>query len=81
VPPLIGHVRGVNRTVFTPDGKTLLTSGNDHTVRMWNVATGQEMILIPDRSAVMLGDGGNTLILEKESGSGPEPELISIPID
>ena len=76
VPPLLGHVRGVNRTVFTPDGKTLLTSGNDVTVRMWNVATGQEMILIPDRSSVMLGDEGNTLLLQRPSGTG---ELIEIP--
>ncbi len=63
VPPLHGHVRGVQRVDFSPDGRTLITGGDDQTVRMWNVATGQEMLIIPGVHYAMLSDDGNTLVL------------------
>ena len=80
VPPLIGHIMGVSRTIFTPDAKVLMTSGSDHTVRMWHVDTGNEMLLFNDCVSVSLGDEGNTLLLQKRVGGAKDfTELITIP--
>jgi hypothetical protein len=36
-----GHTSGVMGVTFSPDGKQLATAGQDQTVRIWEVATGQ----------------------------------------
>ena len=45
-PPLLGHVTGMVEVTFSPDGKTLATGGYDN-VRLWNVATEQEILNLP----------------------------------
>jgi WD40 repeat protein len=45
VPPLYGHGSGVHEQSFSPDSATLVTAGDDYTVRFWNVATGREMLV------------------------------------
>jgi WD40 repeat protein/DNA-binding SARP family transcriptional activator len=37
-----GHEAGVQAIAFAPGGRTLASGGNDHTVRLWDVAAGQE---------------------------------------
>src|SRR4051812_42095969 len=34
-----GHAAKVWRTLFTPDGKSVLTVSDDKTIRLWDVAT------------------------------------------
>ena len=36
-----GHTGGVNSVVFSPDGEILVSGGDDNTIRVWNVHTGQ----------------------------------------
>ena len=47
VATLRGHVQGVVCVAFTPDGKTLATGSHDRRVKLWNVATQQEMATLP----------------------------------
>jgi tricorn protease-like protein len=39
---LIGHSKMVTCAKFSPDGKTLVSSGMDCTIRLWDVATGKQ---------------------------------------
>jgi WD40 repeat protein/serine/threonine protein kinase len=41
--PFEGQTVGVMGVAFSPDGKRLATAGQDQTVRIWEVATGQEL--------------------------------------
>jgi WD40 repeat protein len=48
VAPLHGHGSGVHGHCFSPDDTTLVSVGDDSTVRFWNVATGREMLVFPN---------------------------------
>ncbi|MEO8704742.1 MAG: WD40 repeat domain-containing protein [Kofleriaceae bacterium] len=42
-----GHAAGesVNRAAWNPDGTRIITTSDDHTARIWNVATGEALVL------------------------------------
>jgi WD40 repeat protein len=46
---LEGHADVVERAVFSPDGKTILTlvGGSDRTVHLWNIETGKQVFSVP----------------------------------
>jgi serine/threonine protein kinase/WD40 repeat protein len=77
VPPLRGHVRGVNRVRFTNDGKTIITGGDDQTVRFWNAETGQEMIIIEGAYNAILAAEDTTLVLNNRQNRANN--IIAIP--
>jgi WD40 repeat protein len=61
---LLGHGREVTAITFAPDGRTLVSGSWDGTVRLWHVATRQELFTLEDRfgqtirSVVFTPDGG-----------------------
>ncbi|MEJ1934508.1 CHAT domain-containing protein [Nostoc sp. NIES-2111] len=44
--PLIGHSDWIRSLAFSPDSKTILSSSNDKTVRLWHIETGQLLHLL-----------------------------------
>jgi hypothetical protein len=38
-----GHTARVNHVLFTPDGRELITTSDDKTIRFWDVATGESL--------------------------------------
>jgi hypothetical protein len=50
-----GHVGSVNALAFSRDGKRLATAGTDKTVKVWEVATGLEILTLKDMLATPVG--------------------------
>jgi WD40 repeat protein len=47
----ISHPGLVTRLTFSPDGQRLATAGGDGTARIWNAATGQELLVLHGHAA------------------------------
>ena len=52
---LLGHNGDVLHLAFSPDGRTLATAGRDQTVRIWDTASGQEMLCLTGHKARVNG--------------------------
>lgn len=71
VATLRGHTDEVNAMVFTPDGGTLISAGNDGTLRWWDVAARAETRSITvetNITALALGADGSTLAVGLGTG-------------
>ncbi|MCB0106830.1 MAG: WD40 repeat domain-containing protein, partial [Caldilineaceae bacterium] len=59
---LIGHTSYVNRLAFSAEGHMVASCSNDLTIRLWHLATGEEMLRIP-------GYGNNTCLALNAQGT------------
>jgi WD40 repeat protein len=48
-----GHQDAITQVVFSPDGKQLVSSGVDQTVRLWDVSTGKEVVTFHEEAAAL----------------------------
>jgi hypothetical protein len=68
--PQLGHSSGVTSVAFSPDGKTALSGSYDHTLKLWDLATGREIRKLQRHSiffeSVAFSPDGKTAL----SGSG-----------
>jgi WD40 repeat protein/uncharacterized caspase-like protein len=70
---LSGHQGWVNRVRFSPDGKTLVSGGEDKTLCLWTVATGESIRILKGHQApitdVTFSPDGQTLASASEDNT------------
>ncbi len=79
--PLLGHYGEVCSVAISPDGKTVATGGRDQTIRLWNVATAQEMLVLRGHKSTVHGlafsnDGSALLSIGDESAANESVEVL-----
>ncbi|MDR2094052.1 MAG: caspase family protein [Treponema sp.] len=81
--PQLGHSDLVNTAVYSPDGKFILSSSWDETIKIWDAASGREIKTIPvhgktplcavwDKGGLFIAAGfwdGSVSIWDRESGA------------
>jgi WD40 repeat protein len=69
-PPLLGHLSGVERLSFAPDGRTLVSASRQW-VKLWNLATRREVASYQQPARVLLtpfSTDGSTLLTSDGAG-------------
>jgi hypothetical protein len=54
---LRGHVGSVSRSAFSPDGRRIVTGGEDQTARVWDMASGKEVLTLKGHAGAFYSAG------------------------
>jgi len=81
---LEGHGSGVHSVAYSPDGKTLISGGDDLSVRFWHAATGREMLVFFDTARDDLGWSSMTspagdVLIWREVNEGNRVRVTPVP--
>jgi WD40 repeat protein len=77
---LTGHRGRVSSVAFSPDGKRLLSSGQEGSVRLWDLASRRQLVVLDDAlsygggesQAVFTPDGTGVLLADEEAQYWPD---------
>ena len=63
---LTGHTTPLIGVVYSPDGKRLATIGKDGTVKVWEAATGRELLTVPGTTSLVDSYGPQRLAISPD---------------
>ena len=78
---LTNHRSLITRMTFSPDSKTLVTATEDRSIKFSHIATGQELLELPDIGLVHrleFSDDGHRLICQTSTYDGTTPDEVEI---
>ena len=68
---LKGHSNWVNAIALTPDGKTVISGSSDHTIKIWDLGTDEEIATFTGESPItccLVAPDGVTIVAGEGSG-------------
>ena len=80
--PLLGHLSGITAVAFSPDGKTLASAALDLQLKLWNIATLQQLASIPIHDGyptLRFSPDGGTLAIGNMAPLHPQIQIVQAP--